>query len=65
MNTKNKVVSLAELPAIVEELKRQGKKIVTTNGAFDMLHIGQKRALEKSQRDHNWREIQICRKSSG
>ncbi|MCR4333503.1 MAG: D-glycero-beta-D-manno-heptose 1-phosphate adenylyltransferase [Patescibacteria group bacterium] len=49
MNTRAKLVSLAELPAIVEKLKKQGKKIVTTNGAFDILHVGHKRALEESK----------------
>src|SRR3989344_186268 len=49
MNTLQKIVTLEELGVIVAELKKQGKKIVTTNGAFDLLHIGQKRALEESK----------------
>jgi rfaE bifunctional protein nucleotidyltransferase chain/domain len=49
MNTVQKIVSLQELEGILPELKKQGKKIVTTNGAFDLLHIGHKRALEKSK----------------
>lgn len=44
-----KVLSLTQLVSEVERLKSQGKKIVATNGAFDLLHIGQKRALEESR----------------
>lgn len=49
MTTENKIVSLDKLSGIVAELKRQGKKIVTANGAFDILHVGHKRALEQSR----------------
>ncbi len=42
-------MSLDQLPALVAELKSSGKKIVTTNGAFDLLHIGHTRALQKSK----------------
>lgn len=47
--TDQKILSLDELAQKVTELKRQGKKIVTTNGAFDILHVGHKRALEASR----------------
>ncbi|TAL48869.1 D-glycero-beta-D-manno-heptose 1-phosphate adenylyltransferase [Patescibacteria group bacterium] len=49
MDTKRKVVTKDELAGIVADLKKQGKKIVTTNGAFDILHIGHKRMLEVSK----------------
>jgi len=49
MNSLNKVVTLDQLASIVADLKSQGKKIVTTNGAFDILHVGHKRALEASR----------------
>lgn len=49
MNTKQKVLSLAELEDIVIELKKLGKKIVTKNGAFDLLHVGHVRMLEASK----------------
>ena len=49
MNTIQKVVSSQELKTVVAELKKQGKKIITTNGAFDLLHVGHKKALEKSK----------------
>jgi len=34
-----KIKSRQELKEIVENLKSQGKKVVTTNGAFDILHV--------------------------
>ncbi len=49
MDTKKKIISLERLATIVEDLKKRGKKIVTTNGAFDLLHVSHKRALEESK----------------
>ena len=49
MTTAHKIVTLPELEVIVHELKNQGKKIVTTNGAFDLLHVGHVQALEASK----------------
>jgi len=37
---KNKVVSLDELALIAGKLRAAGKKLVATNGCFDLLHIG-------------------------
>lgn len=36
----NKVVSLAELKEKTAHLKQSGKRIVFTNGCFDILHLG-------------------------
>lgn len=49
MNKENKVVALNELASIVADLKKHGKKIVTKNGAFDLLHVGHIRMLEESK----------------
>lgn len=49
MNTKQKVLSLVRLGEVVANLKKQGKKIVTKNGAFDLLHVGHVRMLEASK----------------
>jgi len=49
MNTTKKITDLQELVSIVENLKKQGKKIVTTSGAFDILHAGHITALEQSK----------------
>ena len=32
--------SISELPALIEELKKKGKRVVLTNGCFDLLHAG-------------------------
>jgi D-beta-D-heptose 7-phosphate kinase/D-beta-D-heptose 1-phosphate adenosyltransferase len=45
----NKVKTLARLRQIVEKLKGQDKRIVFTNGCFDLLHLGHIRYLQKAQ----------------
>lgn len=49
MPPNNKIVSLEKLKEIVFKLKSQKKKIVTTNGVFDILHIGHIRYLGKAR----------------
>jgi D-glycero-beta-D-manno-heptose 1-phosphate adenylyltransferase len=44
------IVAQNEIIKIAENLKIQGKKIVTTNGAFDILHIGHARYLEEAKK---------------
>jgi len=41
--------SLNELLLIVEEFKNQGKKIVTFNGSFDILHAGHIKAFREAK----------------
>lgn len=36
----SKIVSRSEISRLSEKLKGQGKTIVTTNGCFDLLHVG-------------------------
>lgn len=43
------VVKREELPQLLENLKKQGKTIVTTNGCFDILHVGHVRYLQKTK----------------
>ena len=43
-----KLISKNEIPALLKELKSQNKKIVFTNGCFDILHIGHVKYLQKS-----------------
>ena len=38
-----------ELNGLISKLKSQGKTIVTTNGCFDILHVGHVRYLEKAK----------------
>ena len=47
---KNKIKSLKELIPTVEKLKSKNKKIVTTNGAFDILHLGHVKYLEQARK---------------
>jgi len=37
---KMKIKSRDELASIIEALKKEGKKIVLTNGCFDIIHLG-------------------------
>ncbi len=46
---KSKIVSAAELAAISEQLRATGKKLVATNGCFDLLHVGHVRYLEAAR----------------
>ncbi len=45
-----KIKSPEELKTIVGALKKQGKKIATTNGVFDILHIGHIRYLQEAKK---------------
>jgi len=44
------IVKREELADLVAELRRQGKRIVTTNGVFDLLHVGHARYLREARR---------------
>ena len=44
-----KIVSLKKLIQIVRKLKSESKKIVTTNGVFDIIHLGHVKYLEQSK----------------
>jgi rfaE bifunctional protein nucleotidyltransferase chain/domain len=43
------VSTRSELAQKVSELKAEGKKIVTTNGCFDLLHVGHVRFLKAAK----------------
>jgi len=47
--TKHK--SLAEMSATAGELRRKGKRVVLTNGCFDLLHAGHVALLERARRE--------------
>lgn len=48
---RQKVMSVAEAVAFVEQGRHPGKKIVFTNGVFDLLHPGHVRYLQDARRE--------------
>ena len=46
MKAKNKIMTRAKLTAFVKKAKAEGKKIVFTNGCFDILHAGHVSSIE-------------------
>lgn len=50
VHREEKIVTLRELRFIVPHLKALGKRIVFTNGCFDLLHVGHIKFLEDSRR---------------
>ncbi len=49
MKAKNKILGPRALKKFLEEARRQGRKIVFTNGCFDILHAGHVSVLEFSR----------------
>ncbi len=43
------LVKREELRALIDKLHSEGKTVVTTNGCFDILHVGHVRYLEKTK----------------
>ena len=48
--SKEKIKTIRELKKIAENLKKQNKRIVTTNGVFDILHMGHLRYLQEAKK---------------
>ncbi len=46
----NKIYPRAELKTVIDRLKREGKKVVFTNGCFDILHAGHTRYLSEARK---------------
>ena len=46
----HKIVSLEEICSLREQLASQGRKVVFTNGCFDLLHIGHVRYLKEAKK---------------
>jgi D-beta-D-heptose 7-phosphate kinase / D-beta-D-heptose 1-phosphate adenosyltransferase len=47
---KEKIKDREELRRIIEDLRTKGKRVVFTNGCFDILHVGHVRYLEQARR---------------
>ncbi|MBR2526295.1 adenylyltransferase/cytidyltransferase family protein [bacterium] len=45
-----KLVSQDEIVNIVRDLQKHGKTVVTTNGCYDILHVGHVRYLQKTKK---------------
>ena len=48
--TMNKIYSRERLKKKIDLLRKEGKKIVFTNGCFDILHVGHTRYLEEARK---------------
>jgi D-beta-D-heptose 7-phosphate kinase/D-beta-D-heptose 1-phosphate adenosyltransferase len=46
---REKIKTKEDLHGIVEDLKKKGRRIVFTNGCFDLLHLGHVRYLKKAK----------------
>src|SRR5262245_28438240 len=49
MNFREKIISWDELPAWRQRMRESGKKLVVTNGCFDLLHLGHVTYLETAR----------------
>lgn len=47
---KDKIKGKEELRRVVARLKKEGKRIVFTNGCFDLIHVGHTRYLEEAKK---------------
>ena len=49
-NINNKIISIKKLLNVIKNLKKQNKKIIFTNGCFDLLHPGHLHILRESKK---------------
>ncbi len=48
LSSRRKLVTLDEMARLADEYRRRGKRIVLTNGCFDLLHVGHATYLEEA-----------------
>ena len=49
MSARDKIKTIDEIAKITKSAKAAGKKVVTTNGTFDLIHVGHVRYLEEAK----------------
>jgi rfaE bifunctional protein nucleotidyltransferase chain/domain len=49
MTTSGKILTLDEVAAYRDRLRREGRTVVATNGCFDLLHVGHLRYLTEAR----------------
>ncbi len=49
-NARSKIIPSSRIGSLARKLKKQGKSIVTTNGVFDILHLGHITYLENARK---------------
>lgn len=47
--SQDKIIDIKDIGAVISRQKEQGKKIVFTNGCFDLLHVGHVRYLNEAK----------------
>jgi D-beta-D-heptose 7-phosphate kinase/D-beta-D-heptose 1-phosphate adenosyltransferase len=47
---KKKIKDKEDMKKVVERLKKEGKRIVFTNGCFDLIHVGHTRYLQEARK---------------
>ncbi|MFA4910280.1 MAG: D-glycero-beta-D-manno-heptose 1-phosphate adenylyltransferase [Desulfobacteria bacterium] len=47
---KDKIKDRKDLKKVVERVKKEGKRVVFTNGCFDLIHVGHTRYLEEAKK---------------
>src|SRR5271166_2351312 len=50
-SAQSKILSCEEIRVTISKLKREGKRVVLTNGCFDTLHVGHVRYLSGAKRE--------------
>jgi len=48
---KDGIKTIGEIVRIAKQAKSRGRKVVTTNGCFDLLHVGHVRFLKKARKE--------------
>ncbi len=49
MRVSGRVITLAEAPELRKQLRAEGRRVVATNGCFDLLHVGHLRYLTQAR----------------